>query len=140
MAADLESYLALKQEIEQIGRDMRSGSVASQTIGQRIAKALDQFESLLKSEAYLAMAKDTGPEVVEPEIPSEVLAKRTGIPGSCADCGQDQCACFAHLPKPRITIRPDRMIKIAFPVEYTATDKVAWLQAMKLAISKRKGK
>lgn len=146
--ADLESYLRLKTEIERLGREMRSGApispLAKAELGQRIAKVLDQFEVLLKSEAYLAMAKDeesaeTSLAKEEPELPNQILAKRGGFPGACADCGQSECACFSHLPKPKITVRPDRMVKVEFPVEYSTTDKITWLKAMRLAIIKRKG-
>jgi len=149
MAIDFESFQLLKQEIEQIGRDMRSGSPiapeAKAAIGKRISTALDRFESLIKSEAYEVMAKDAPDpnepdEVSEPEMPAQVLVKRGGTPGACGDCGQDPCACFSHLPRPKLTIRPDRMVKVEFGPEFTTTDKVAWLHAMKFAITKRKGK
>lgn len=148
MAADLADYMILKREIEQLGRDMRSGAPstpeARAELGMRISKTLDAFEDLIKAETYRALAKDEEPsqqEVSEPnEMPNEILAKRGGLPGVCADCGQDECACFSHLPRPKITIRPDRMIKVSFPVEYTESDKRAWLVGMKMALVKRKGK
>jgi hypothetical protein len=146
LMANLSDFLLLKHEIEQIGREMRSLAVlpapAQAEIGVRLAKALEKFEFLAKTEAYEVMAKDAPePErVIEDEIPDQVLAKRAGYPGTCSDCGNEPCICFAHLPRPRLTIRPDRMIKVEFDERFTDTDKLAWLRGMRMALIKRRVK
>jgi hypothetical protein len=150
MAADvLDRYMLLKAEVQAIGRDLRSRGADRVAIGRRIAKALDTFEALSTEAPVMEPGKqqrleEKGWRIGTAEdflgnTPSKILVKRVGAPGKCTDCGQEPCACFSHLPRPRVTVRPDRLVKVEFPTEFTPEDRIAWLRAMKMAIARRKG-
>lgn len=132
----LDDFKALQAEVEAIGKLVASRTTSATALGSRIAKAVDRFEELTQTQTE-SLEPEPEPEPEGELLPDKVLAKRAGYPDHCEDCGSNPCACFSHLPRPRLTIRPDRKISIAFDGSWSNSDRLAWLQAAKMVLVKK---
>lgn len=148
--ASLDQFLQFKAEVDALTGDLRKAEYASleerHAFDKRVADILTKMEAFWLEESAPAVISSTQSDEVlskeeTPETASEVLVKQSGDVLPCGACGGEMpCACFAHLPDPKISIEASGLFKIEFPVEYNDYDRVNFLAAMKLVLAKRKGK
>lgn len=149
--ASLDEFLKFKTEIDSLNADMVKvdlplSAEAREELESRVEYMISKMEHFwaegpapVPSQPVDSMASFTSED--EPDSPSEVLVKRAGAVGRCEQCGSEKmpCACFSHLPRPQMVFEGSKLVKIAFPEEFNAYDRVNWLKAMKIVVAKRRG-
>ena len=109
--------------------DMMGSIEAEPLVIHKIQSSVQSKLKALKSkvdEDVLAMEKTT------------LTVRKAGDPQYCKDCEHAPCACFLHLPKPRLIKTEDGPIKIEFDAEWNTFDRQNYLKAMKYILAKKK--